>query len=71
MANALEEPRSLPTTGFKGIEADQRVEEEELPDYKVDRFYPVRLGEVFQGQIYQHHLSYRRLRDRRIVTLRL
>lgn len=48
MSNTLEEPRSLPTSGLQTIEADQLVEEEELPDYRADRFYPVRLGEVFQ-----------------------
>jgi serine/threonine-protein kinase SRPK3 len=48
--NTLEEPRSLPTSGFKIIEADQLVEEEELPDYRADRFYPVQLGEVFQDR---------------------
>ncbi|KAE8329158.1 kinase-like protein [Aspergillus sergii] len=44
----LGEARSFPTTGFKTIETDQSVEEEELPDYRADRFYPVRLGEIFQ-----------------------
>lgn len=38
----------LPTGGFKTVEAGQPVEEEELPDYRADRFYPVQLGEVFQ-----------------------
>ncbi|RHZ48868.1 hypothetical protein CDV55_101388 [Aspergillus turcosus] len=32
------------------IEADQPIEEEELPDYQAHRFYPVRLGEVFQNR---------------------
>ncbi|PGH01338.1 CMGC/SRPK protein kinase [Polytolypa hystricis UAMH7299] len=50
VSNTLEEPRSLPTSGFKTIEADQLVEEEELPDCRADRFYPVQLGEVFQGR---------------------
>ena len=45
-----EEPRSFPSTGAKLIDQDQKVEEEELPDYVADRFYPVRLGEVFQGR---------------------
>ncbi|RJE22190.1 CMGC protein kinase [Aspergillus sclerotialis] len=46
--DSIEKPRSLPTGGFKIIEANQQVEEEELPDYRADRFYPVQLGEVFQ-----------------------
>ncbi|OAX78133.1 CMGC/SRPK protein kinase [Emergomyces africanus] len=45
-----EKPRTLPVTGFDNIEIDQLVEEEELPDYKADRFYPARLGEVFQNR---------------------
>lgn len=48
--NAPEEPRSLPATGFAAIEADKQVEEEELPDYQADRFYPVQLGEVFHSR---------------------
>ncbi|KAI8664565.1 Protein kinase domain-containing protein [Fusarium keratoplasticum] len=45
-----EEPRSFPTSSFSLIDQGQKVEEEELPDYIADRFYPVRLGEVFQGR---------------------
>jgi hypothetical protein len=47
-SNALEEPRSLPTSGFTTLAANRLVEEEELPDYRAGRFYPVRLGVVFQ-----------------------
>jgi serine/threonine-protein kinase SRPK3 len=46
--SAREESRMLPTGGFKTVETGQPVEEEELPDYRADRFYPVQLGEVFQ-----------------------
>ncbi|KAK2871640.1 hypothetical protein FQN49_002976 [Arthroderma sp. PD_2] len=45
-----EERRILPTSGFQTIESDRLVEEEELPDYKADRFYPVRLGDVFDDR---------------------
>lgn len=47
---AAEKPRLLPTSGFETIQADQPVEEEELPDYKADRFYPVKLGDIFQDR---------------------
>lgn len=50
ISNNREKPRTFPTSGFKIIEADQQVEEEELPDYEADRFYPVRLGEVFHDR---------------------
>lgn len=50
MPKLPEERLSLPTSGFQIIEADLLVEEEELPDYKADRFYPVRLGDVFEDR---------------------
>lgn len=49
-SNALEEPRSLPASGFTTINTDQLVEEEELPDYQADRFYPIQLGMIFQNR---------------------
>lgn len=49
-SNDLEEPRSLPTSGFTTINTDQLVEEEELPDYQADRFYPIQLGMIFQNR---------------------
>lgn len=42
--------KKFPTSGFDIIQSDQKVEEEELPDYKAHRFYPVRLGEIFQNR---------------------
>lgn len=47
---ALEKPRALPTSGYTTVDADTLVEEEELPDYQADRFYPVQLGELFQDR---------------------
>ncbi|KAL3471588.1 hypothetical protein BJX99DRAFT_263087 [Aspergillus californicus] len=49
-ANPLEKPRELPTVGFPTIQTDQLFEEEDLSDYKPDRFYPVELGEILQGR---------------------
>ncbi|KAJ9234302.1 hypothetical protein DTO169E5_6646 [Paecilomyces variotii] len=46
----MEKRRVFPTSRFKTVEPDQLVEEEELPDYQADRFYPVQLGEVFQDR---------------------
>ncbi|OJZ90611.1 hypothetical protein ASPFODRAFT_123817 [Aspergillus luchuensis CBS 106.47] len=42
--------QKFPTSGFDIIQSDQKVEEEELPDYTAHRFYPVRLGEIFQNR---------------------
>lgn len=39
-------PLKFPTNGFDRIDADVAVEEERLPDYKEDVFYPVTIGEV-------------------------
>lgn len=32
------------------MDANQLIEEEEIPDYRADRFYPMRLGEVFEDR---------------------
>lgn len=48
--NAAEKARLLPISGFSTIEADQLVEEEEMPDYRAERFYPVHLGDIFQNR---------------------
>ncbi|KAF7552431.1 hypothetical protein G7046_g7410 [Stylonectria norvegica] len=49
-AKLPEVARKLPTSGFDVIDRNIPVEEEELPDYRVERFYPVHLGEVFQDR---------------------
>ncbi|KAG9252510.1 protein kinase [Emericellopsis atlantica] len=43
-------PRAFPVTGFDVIGQDQLVEEEAMPEYRADHFYPVRLGEVFKDR---------------------
>ncbi|GLA41682.1 hypothetical protein AnigIFM63309_009779 [Aspergillus niger] len=42
--------QKFPTSGFDIIQPDEKVEEEELPDYEARHFYPVRLGEIFQNR---------------------
>ncbi|CAH0023124.1 unnamed protein product, partial [Clonostachys rhizophaga] len=44
------EPRTFPSHGFDVIDKDQLTEEEEMPEYKPEHFYPVRLGEVFHDR---------------------
>lgn len=39
--------RAFPREGFGLLPVDRKVEEETLLEYKAERFYPVRLGEVF------------------------
>ncbi|KAK1507576.1 protein kinase domain-containing protein [Colletotrichum tamarilloi] len=43
-------PQALPAAGFDVIGQDQLVEEETLPEYISEHFYPVRLGEVFDDR---------------------
>lgn len=43
-------PRRFPAAGFDIIGKDQLVEEETMPEYRPDHFYPVRLGEVFNDR---------------------
>jgi serine/threonine-protein kinase SRPK3 len=50
MASSLQpssQPLRLPNSGFKVIESSVSVEEESIPNYKAQRYYPVRIGEVF------------------------
>lgn len=42
------QPAVFPTAGFQTVPAGQRPEEEGLPNYKAERYYPVRIGQVFQ-----------------------
>ena len=42
--------RAFPSDGFEVIPAQDEIEEETIPDYKAERFYPARLGEVFNAR---------------------
>lgn len=45
------EPRTFPSHGFDLVHEDQSgMEEEGLPEYNPNHFYPVRLGEVFNDR---------------------
>ncbi|PGH07918.1 CMGC/SRPK protein kinase [Helicocarpus griseus UAMH5409] len=39
-------PRELPTSGFDLIDPSLEIEEETLPTYEPEKYYPVKLGEV-------------------------
>lgn len=45
-------PRKFPTSGLVTLDATQKIEEEELPSYVPEDYYPVDMGEVF-GSRYQ------------------
>lgn len=36
--------------GFDIIPLEKEIEEETVPDYKAERFYPVHLGDVFKSR---------------------
>ncbi|KAF4465035.1 CMGC SRPK kinase [Fusarium albosuccineum] len=48
-AVALRLPRDFPSTGFERIDSSQLVEEEKLPFYRRQDYYPMRIGQVIQG----------------------
>ncbi|KAK2029527.1 protein kinase [Colletotrichum zoysiae] len=39
-----------PRVDFKAIPANQKIEEETLPGYKPESYYPVRIGEIFESR---------------------
>ena len=43
-------PRAMPTSGWEKIPVEDKIEEETLPDYQAEKFYPVRLGEIFESR---------------------
>ncbi|GAB0139051.1 hypothetical protein EsDP_00007267 [Epichloe bromicola] len=40
--------RTFSTDGFEKLPEQTKIEEETVPDYRAERFYPVRLGEIFK-----------------------
>jgi hypothetical protein len=41
---------TFPTNGFEQLSVKERIEEEDLPAYCAEKFYPVRLGDVFHAK---------------------
>jgi hypothetical protein len=42
--------RTFPSSGFNLISLHEKIEEERIPNYRAERFYPVRLGDVFRSR---------------------
>lgn len=42
-------PRDFPSSGFERIDSSSLVEEEKLPFYRRQDYYPMRVGQVIQG----------------------
>lgn len=43
-------PRAFQSTGFEVIDPSQLVEDERLPFYNRDHYYPMRIGEVLKDR---------------------
>jgi serine/threonine-protein kinase SRPK3 len=43
-------PLVFPSKSYVRIPADEKVEEETLPDYLASRYYPVRIGDIFRDR---------------------
>jgi hypothetical protein len=43
-------PREFPSTGFEVINPSESVEEEQLPFYNRDAYYPMRIGAVIKDR---------------------
>jgi serine/threonine-protein kinase SRPK3 len=48
-ASALSLPRAFPSSGFERIDSSSLVEEERLPFYRRQDYYPMRIGQFIQG----------------------
>lgn len=46
----ISRPRVFPTSGFDILDPSTKFEEETLPDYLKERYYPVHVGEVFNSR---------------------
>ncbi|OJD13964.1 hypothetical protein AJ78_05651 [Emergomyces pasteurianus Ep9510] len=43
-------PLTFPSSGFDLIDASENIEEETLPNYKAEKYYPAQIGEVFNNR---------------------
>ena len=43
-------PRQFPASGFVNLDSSEKIEEEELPFYVAEEYYPVYIGEVFASR---------------------
>ncbi|KAM5441437.1 hypothetical protein MferCBS31731_003508 [Microsporum ferrugineum] len=50
MSSQLRTPLKFPASGFELVDAGEKIEEETLPTYIPDKYYPVRLGQIFQNR---------------------
>jgi hypothetical protein len=41
-------PRKFPTSGFVALNATEKIEEDDIPSYTPEDYYPAYIGEVFK-----------------------
>lgn len=46
----LMSPLAFPSSGFDLADASENIEEETLPTYKAEKYYPARIGEIFNNR---------------------
>lgn len=46
----LQKPRVFPTIDFETISPNEKLEEERLPSYNYEEYYPIRIGEVINSR---------------------
>lgn len=50
ISSSFQTPLQFPPDGFELVDAARMIEEETLPTYSPARYYPVRLGQIFQDR---------------------
>lgn len=50
MSSRFYSPLSFPTTGFDTVEPCNKLEEETLPGYRAEKYYPAHLGQILEGR---------------------
>ncbi|KAI1918862.1 hypothetical protein LOZ66_005027 [Ophidiomyces ophidiicola] len=47
---AFTSPLAIPNTGFKELDVSQKIEEELLPTYKAEKYFPAEIGQVLKDR---------------------
>lgn len=50
MRSMSAQAKVFPSTGFGLIETKEPIQEEDLPGYRADLYYPVQIGEILRGR---------------------
>ncbi|KAK2841617.1 hypothetical protein FQN49_006078 [Arthroderma sp. PD_2] len=50
VSSKLTTPLTFPTSGFELVDASRKIEEETLPTYTPEKYYPARIGQIFKDR---------------------